>query len=120
MPYLLSLGLSKSGTSIVWIAGPLAGILTAPTIGAVADRSRSAWGRRRPFMIVGSVAVIACFWALGSAKEIVRFVRGGTDEANQGAVVGLAVASIWVVDFAINVGEFCPIWSASAGKGMTC
>ena len=33
-PYLLSLGLSKQSTSLVWLAGPLSGLLVQPTIGA--------------------------------------------------------------------------------------
>ncbi|RAL66184.1 hypothetical protein DID88_005856 [Monilinia fructigena] len=38
-PYLLSLGLTKSKTSLVWIAGPLSGLIMAPLVGAMADRS---------------------------------------------------------------------------------
>ena len=32
-PYLLSLGLSKQATSLVWLAGPLSGLIVQPTIG---------------------------------------------------------------------------------------
>lgn len=32
-PYLLSLGLSKQSTSLVWLAGPLSGLLVQPIIG---------------------------------------------------------------------------------------
>jgi MFS family permease len=70
-PYLLQLGLTKSKTSLVWIAGPLSGLLIQPLIGVIADRSRSKWGRRRPFMIVGSLAVALCLLVLGWTSEIV-------------------------------------------------
>lgn len=42
-----------------------------PIVGVIADNSRSKWGRRRPFMIGGSVVVVLCLLALGWAAEIV-------------------------------------------------
>lgn len=47
-PYLLALGLSKGGMSLVWIAGPLSGLIMQPIIGMISDKSTSRWGRRRP------------------------------------------------------------------------
>jgi solute carrier family 45 protein 1/2/4 len=70
-PYLLQLGLTKSRTSLVWIAGPLSGLVIQPLIGVIADRSRSKWGRRRPFMIGGSLIVTVCLLVLGWTTEIV-------------------------------------------------
>ena len=70
-PYLLQLGLTKSKTSLVWIAGPLSGLIIQPLIGVIADRSRSKWGRRRPFMIGGSIVVAMCLLVLGWTSEIV-------------------------------------------------
>jgi solute carrier family 45 protein 1/2/4 len=75
-PYLLQLGLTKSKTSLVWIAGPLSGLIIQPLIGVIADRSRSKWGRRRPFMIFGSFIVAFCLLVLGWTAEIVAlFVK---------------------------------------------
>lgn len=70
-PYLLQLGLTKSRTSLVWIAGPLSGLIMQPIVGVIADRSRSKWGRRRPFMIGGSIVVGICLLILGWTSEIV-------------------------------------------------
>ena len=70
-PYLLQLGLTKSKTSLVWIAGPLSGLIMQPVVGILADNSKSKWGRRRPFMIGGSLAVGLCLLVLGWTKEIV-------------------------------------------------
>ena len=75
-PYLLQLGLTKSRTSLVWIAGPLSGLIMQPVVGVLADNSRSKWGRRRPFMIGGSLIVAICLLILGWTGEIVRlFVK---------------------------------------------
>ena len=75
-PYLLSLGMSKSRMSLVWIAGPLSGLVVQPIVGMKSDRSRNKFGRRRPYMLVGTAAVVVCYLVLGWTQEIVSlFVR---------------------------------------------
>ena len=76
MPYLLDLGLSKSSTTFVWVAGPLSGLIVAPIVGAVADRSKSKWGRRRPFMLIGCAVVAFWFYVLGWAGDVVDSLMG--------------------------------------------
>ncbi|OJJ00089.1 hypothetical protein ASPVEDRAFT_26844 [Aspergillus versicolor CBS 583.65] len=123
-PYLLQLGLTKSRTSLVWIAGPLSGLVMQPLIGVIADRSRSKWGRRRPFMIGGSIIVTVCLLILGWTTEIVSVFIKDADKASR-ATIALAVLSIYAVDFAINVVQACarslivdtlPIPSQQAGS----
>lgn len=70
-PYLLSLGLSKSRLSLVWVAGPLSGLIMQPVIGMISDKSTSKYGRRRPFMVMGTVAVVICLLVLGWTQEVV-------------------------------------------------
>lgn len=78
-PYLLSLGLSKSKLSLVWVAGPLSGLVMQPIIGMVSDKSTSKFGRRRPFMLGGAIAVAICLIILAWAKEVVQFWVGTRD-----------------------------------------
>jgi solute carrier family 45 protein 1/2/4 len=100
-PYLLELGLTKSKISLVWIAGPLSGLIMQPIVGVVADRSKSRWGRRRPFMLCGTVLVSLFLLLLGWTKEVVQmFVT--EKEAVREATIALAVFSIYGIDFAIN------------------
>jgi solute carrier family 45 protein 1/2/4 len=107
-PYLLSLGLSKGQTSLVWVAGPLSGLIVQPIIGVVADQSTSKWGRRRPIIVIGSIIVALALLVLGFTKEIVASV-GFNPETARILTIMLAVLSLYVVDFAINAGEQrCP------------
>ncbi|KAK6336508.1 hypothetical protein TWF696_002058 [Orbilia brochopaga] len=101
-PYLLSLGVSKSKTSLVWIAGPLSGLITQPIVGALADRSRLKWGRRRPFMIAGTAMVAFSLLMLGWTSEVVGLFAGGNEEKQKSATIVVAVLSIYVLDFAVN------------------
>lgn len=88
-PYLLQLGLTKSKLSLVWIAGPLSGLIMQPIVGIMADKSTSRWGRRRPVMIGGTVIVSICLLILGWTKEIIAaFVE-------EGELVGQFRASTW-------------------------
>jgi solute carrier family 45 protein 1/2/4 len=72
-----------------------------PIVGIIADRSTSKWGRRRPFLVVGTLLVCLSLYVLGWTKEIVSlFVSDGEEKAN--VTVALAVLAIYGVDFAIN------------------
>ncbi|KAL7900013.1 major facilitator superfamily domain-containing protein [Trichoderma sp. SZMC 28014] len=107
-PYLLNLGLSKSNVSLVWIAGPLSGLIVQPIVGVVADESTSRWGRRRPLMMMGAVIVSLCLLVLGFTREIVgAFMGGDGGDATRRLTIVVAVAAIYAVDFAINAIMSC-------------
>ena len=102
-PYLLQLGLTKSKVSLVWIAGPLSGLIMQPIVGIIADQSRSRWGRRRPYMVGGTVVVTLSLMLLGWTSEFVNvFFPASKIETRRELTVMLAVFSIYGVDFAIN------------------
>ncbi|KAM0285006.1 hypothetical protein ACHAQH_001695 [Verticillium albo-atrum] len=106
-PYLLSLGLSKSLMALVWIAGPLTGTLVQPYVGMLSDNCRVPWGKRKPFMVGGTIATIISLMFLAWTKEIVGGLLSlfGAHPESQGARVAIicaAVAGIYVLDFAIN------------------
>lgn len=106
-PYLLSLGLSKSLMALVWIAGPLTGTLVQPYVGMLSDNCRLPWGKRKPFMVGGTVATVTSLMFLAWAKEIVAGLLGifGADPESQGVkitTIVVAVIGVYVLDFAIN------------------
>ncbi|PHH71859.1 hypothetical protein CDD82_6293 [Ophiocordyceps australis] len=103
-PYLLSLGLAKSTTSLIWIVGPLSGLVVQPVVGVVADGNASRWGRRRPLMAAGAGGVALGLLMLGFARELV--VAMGMDGGRAVSIV-VAVAALCLVDFAVNVVMSC-------------
>lgn len=111
-PYLLSLGLNKALLALVWIAGPLSGVLVQPYVGIKSDRCRSKLGKRRPFIIGGTIATIISLMILAWTREIVSGFLGifGADPNSHGVAVSVmlfAVVFIYILDFAINVRKFC-------------
>ena len=75
-----------------------------PIVGVIADRSKSKYGRRRPFMIIGSVIVAACLIILGWTKEMVGIFIGNKETAKT-CSIAVAVLSIYALDFAVNAGK---------------
>lgn len=109
-PYLLSLGMSKALVAFVWLAGPMTGVLVQPYIGIVSDRCRIPWGRRKPFMIAGTLGTVASSLLLAYAKQIVQVIgRWHADDdydgSWQGITIVLATILMWVLDFSINTGR---------------
>jgi len=106
-PYLLSLGVAKSTLSLIWVAGPVSGVIVQPLIGMMSDRSTFKWGRRRIFIVVSTVFVVAGFIGMGRTREIVSWWTGRRSwESVRDPVIVLAVASLIVLDLAINASMF--------------
>ncbi|POG78809.1 major facilitator superfamily domain-containing protein [Rhizophagus irregularis DAOM 181602=DAOM 197198] len=101
-PYLLSIGLSKSIMSLVWLAGPLSGLIMQPIVGTLSDNSTSRFGRRRPFLLAGSLAVVCAFMFIGWSKEIIGIFFSKESSMMTLLTQCLAVVSFYVLDFAIN------------------
>ncbi|KAG6886815.1 hypothetical protein C0995_004311, partial [Termitomyces sp. Mi166 len=101
-PYLLSLGLSKSAMSLVFLAGPLSGLFMQPIIGVLADNSTSRFGRRRPFMMIGTIVCVLAMLMLGYTRDFASVFMARGSEGNNALTILLAVFSIYLIDFSIN------------------
>ncbi|KAH6717018.1 major facilitator superfamily domain-containing protein [Leptodontidium sp. MPI-SDFR-AT-0119] len=73
-PFLVSLGLSKSFTALIWVAAPLSGIIVQPLVGVLSDTKFTAWGRRRPFMLIGAIGAVTSMLALAWVEDITDFL----------------------------------------------
>jgi solute carrier family 45, member 1/2/4 len=105
-PYLLSLGLPKSTLSLIWVAGPVSGVIVQPLIGMISDRSKFKWGRRRIFIVISTIGVVAGFIGMGRTREIIRWWTGRRDwDSVRDAVIVLAIASLILLDLAINASK---------------
>ncbi|KAI8350159.1 major facilitator superfamily domain-containing protein [Blakeslea trispora] len=136
-PYLLSLDLSKELTALVWLAGPLSGLLVQPLIGAFSDKCTSRLGKRRPFIIVAGFLTCLSMVGVAYARELgyymaVWFSRHDSAEtikqaAHANAIV-VAVASFYFLDFTLNaVQAICralildipPLWQQDVANAWS-
>lgn len=83
---------------LVWIMGPLSGLVVAPIVGVFSDRCTSSFGRRRPFMASGTVFCIIGMTLFANASRITN--------GNLFAARLLATLAFGVLDFATNVIMF--------------
>lgn len=73
-PYLLSLGIPPPLTPLVWLAGPLSGLIIQPVVGVFSDTLDWKMGRRRPFILIGALLTILSMYMVAYAKELARWI----------------------------------------------
>lgn len=80
------LGAKPEDVPILWLAGPVTGLLVQPIIGSMSDRTWNRLGRRRPYFLVGAIiASIALFFMPDSPT------------------LWMAAGLLWILDASINV-----------------
>ncbi|KAI9497452.1 major facilitator superfamily domain-containing protein [Zychaea mexicana] len=104
-PYLLSLDLSRELTAVVWLAGPLSGLIVQPLIGALSDKCTSRYGKRRPFIVLAGFLTCLSMLGVAYAREIGLFASNlahGDSSAGHTNAIIVAVASFYFMDFTLN------------------
>ncbi|KAI6134965.1 MFS general substrate transporter [Pisolithus croceorrhizus] len=111
-PFLLSLGISEQVTSLVWLAGPISGLVAQPLIGAISDSSTSKY-RRRYWICLSTAALVAAILGLAYCESmaglLVDLYGGGfgdwdPERGKQATNVAIAIAVVafYALDFALN------------------
>jgi solute carrier family 45, member 1/2/4 len=111
-PFLLGLGLSEQLTSLVWLAGPISGLIAQPFIGAISDSSRSKY-RRRYWIVLSTAVLVLSTLTLAYCQSLAAFFvdlfgvgAGDWDQKRidrvAGTAIGFAIVSFYLLDFALN------------------
>src|SRR5882724_5381870 len=80
------LGANPDHIPILWLAGPVTGLLIQPIIGSMSDRTWNWLGRRRPYFLAGAIlSSIALFFMPDSTS------------------LWMAATLLWILDASINV-----------------
>jgi maltose/moltooligosaccharide transporter len=80
------LGASPDDVPLLWLAGPMTGLLVQPIVGSMSDRTWNRLGRRRPYFLTGAIlASIALFFMPDSS------------------VLWMAAGLLWILDASINI-----------------
>ncbi|XP_027190911.1 sucrose transport protein SUC4-like isoform X2 [Cicer arietinum] len=102
-PYVQQLGIPHAWASIIWLCGPLSGLLVQPLVGHLSDRCTSRFGRRRPFILAGAVSIIISVLIIGHAADLGW--KFGDTKKHRHAAVGFFVFGFWILDVANNVTQ---------------
>ena len=85
-PIYSYLGADEATLPLLWLAGPMTGLLVQPLVGALSDRTVTRWGRRTPYFLIGAVLCSLCLLAMPYSREL-----------------WIAASLLWVLDAANNV-----------------
>lgn len=92
-------GLDIHEIGIVWAAGPIAGIIAQPIVGALSDKLWFMGGRRRPWIIIGGILTAFMLLALPNLHIIQDLFHA---EGISG-LMSIAIAVAVTLDLSINV-----------------
>lgn len=85
-PIYAWLGAHEASMPLLWLAGPVTGLLVQPIVGAMSDRTTMRLGRRAPYLLMGAVLCSLCLFAMPYSRAL-----------------WMAASLLWVLDAANNV-----------------
>lgn len=80
------LGADEAAMPLLWLAGPMTGLLIQPIVGAMSDRTDTRIGRRTPYFLVGAVICSLSLFAMPHS-----------------AALWMAAALLWILDAGNNI-----------------
>ncbi len=87
-PIYSYLGADEATMPLLWLAGPMTGLLIQPLIGAMSDRTLTRLGRRTPYFLVGAVVCSLALFAMPHARAL-----------------WVAASLLWLLDAGNNVTQ---------------
>uniref|UniRef100_M8CEQ8 Uncharacterized protein n=1 Tax=Aegilops tauschii TaxID=37682 RepID=M8CEQ8_AEGTA len=79
MLWMVTLGIPHALTSVMWLCGPIAGLIVQPCVGLSSDKCSSPLGRRRPFILSGCIVISISVIIVGFSSDI-GYALGDTKE----------------------------------------
>jgi maltose/moltooligosaccharide transporter len=80
-----NLGASLDSVPLLWLAGPITGLIVQPLVGYYSDRTWTRFGRRRPYFLVGAALAAAALIAMPNAPTLIT-----------------AMFMLWLLDASVN------------------
>ncbi|TKY46149.1 Sucrose transport protein SUC2 [Spatholobus suberectus] len=102
-PYVQTLGVPHAWASFIWLCGPISGLVVQPIVGYSSDRCTSRFGRRRPFILAGAVAVAVAVFLIGYAADIGHAAGDDITKKTRPRAVAVFVVGFWILDVANNM-----------------
>ena len=78
-------GASLETVPLLWLAGPITGLIVQPLVGYYSDRTWTRYGRRRPYFLVGALFAACALIAMPNATAL-----------------WIAMVTFWLLDASVN------------------
>ena len=105
-PVTESLGASPLLFGLIWLAGPVTGMVVQPIIGELSDKTHTIFGKRRPYLFAGALFASLALWAFPNSALIwdkIATTFGLPAIAFGGLII--AAIMIWVIDACVNAAQ---------------
>ncbi|KAL4569550.1 hypothetical protein LXL04_025190 [Taraxacum kok-saghyz] len=106
-PYIQTLGIGHAFSSFIWLCGPITGLVVQPCVGIWSDKCSSKYGRRRPFILIGSLMISLAVIIIGFSADI-GYLFGDTKEhcstfkGTRTRAAFVFILGFWMLDLANN------------------
>jgi maltose/moltooligosaccharide transporter len=80
------LGADEASMPLLWLAGPMTGLIIQPIVGAMSDRTNTRLGRRTPYFLIGAVICTLALFAMPMSSTL-----------------WMAAALLWILDAGNNI-----------------
>ena len=105
-PVTEGLGASPFIFGLIWLAGPVTGMVVQPIIGAWSDNTRTKFGKRRPYLFLGALfASIALVIFPNSAAIVDSCQTLLPFKLHPLLPLLLAAIMIWIIDACVNAAQ---------------
>ncbi|KAF3519110.1 hypothetical protein DY000_02062652 [Brassica cretica] len=102
-PYVQLLGIPHKWSSLIWLCGPVSGMIVQPIVGYHSDRCTSRFGRRRPFIAAGAALVAVAVFLIGYAADIGHKMGDKLEQKTPRVrAIGIFAFGFWILDVANN------------------
>jgi maltose/moltooligosaccharide transporter len=80
------LGADEGSMPLLWLAGPMTGLIIQPIVGAMSDRTNTRFGRRTPYFLIGAVICTLSLFAMPYSSAL-----------------WMAASLLWILDAGNNI-----------------
>lgn len=80
------LGADEASMPLLWLAGPMTGLIIQPIVGAMSDRTNTRLGRRTPYFLIGAVICTLALFAMPYSSTL-----------------WMAASLLWILDAGNNI-----------------
>ncbi len=87
-PIYSYLGAEESKLPLLWLAGPMTGLIIQPIIGAMSDKTITKWGRRTPYFLIGAIFCSVALFVMPFSSTVL-----------------MAASVLWILDAANNITQ---------------
>ena len=70
------LGADEATMPLLWLAGPMTGLIVQPIVGALSDRTSSRLGRRTPYFLIGAILFGYFLTITQTPQKVTNFLLG--------------------------------------------